>query len=103
MIGDKGFAGREFEPDMTDLSIAFARPRRRNETRRHDLAQLDHQRTNQTIPDPLRPLKVQESVIECTYARPETADGSPHPCSCENHWCPACSADGLTSYRESAA
>ncbi|WP_455567241.1 helix-turn-helix domain-containing protein [Streptomyces cellulosae] len=24
-----------------------------------------------------------------------------HPC--ENHWCPACSADGLTSYRESAA
>ena len=24
-----------------------------------------------------------------------------HPC--ENHWCPACSADGLTSCRESAA
>lgn len=24
-----------------------------------------------------------------------------HPC--ENHWCPACSADGLTSYREAAA
>ncbi|MDO0934213.1 hypothetical protein QQY66_21890 [Streptomyces sp. DG2A-72] len=24
-----------------------------------------------------------------------------HPC--ENHWCPACSVDGLTSYRESAA
>ncbi|WP_307529778.1 hypothetical protein [Streptomyces umbrinus] len=23
-------------------------------------------------------------------------------CPCENHWCPACSADGLTSRRESA-
>jgi hypothetical protein len=28
-----------------------------------DLAQLGHQRTSQTLPDPLRPLKIKESTI----------------------------------------
>lgn len=36
VIGDKGFAGREFERDMTELGITFLRPDRRDETRRHD-------------------------------------------------------------------
>ncbi|MFC4945107.1 transposase [Pseudonocardia sp. GCM10023141] len=35
VIGDKGFAGREFEHDMTQLGIVFVRPDRRDETRRH--------------------------------------------------------------------
>lgn len=35
MIGDRGFAGRDFERDMTELGITFIRPDRRNETRRH--------------------------------------------------------------------
>jgi Transposase DDE domain len=35
LIGDKGFAGREFERDMRELGITFVRPDRRNETRRH--------------------------------------------------------------------
>jgi DDE family transposase len=35
LIGDKGFAGREFERDMSVLGITFVRPDRRNETRRH--------------------------------------------------------------------
>jgi DDE family transposase len=35
VIGDKGFAGHEFERDMTELGITFLRPDRRDETRRH--------------------------------------------------------------------
>jgi len=35
VIGDKGFAGREFERGMTALGILFVRPDRRDETRRH--------------------------------------------------------------------
>jgi hypothetical protein len=35
VIGDKGFAGREFDRDMTELGITFIRPDRRDEPRRH--------------------------------------------------------------------
>ena len=35
VIGDKGFAGREFERAMAELGILFVRPDRRDETRRH--------------------------------------------------------------------
>jgi hypothetical protein len=35
LIGDKGFAGREFAQAMTCLGITFVRPDRRDETRRH--------------------------------------------------------------------
>lgn len=35
LIGDKGFAGRQFERQMNTLGITFVRPDRRNETRRH--------------------------------------------------------------------
>jgi Transposase DDE domain len=34
VIGDKGFAGREFDRDMTELGITFVRPDRRDENRR---------------------------------------------------------------------
>ena len=40
VIGDKGFAGREFEPDMIELGITFVRPDRRDESRRHDTLAL---------------------------------------------------------------
>lgn len=35
LIGDKGFAGREFERDMSALGITFIRPDRRDEAHRH--------------------------------------------------------------------
>lgn len=35
LIGDKGFAGREFERQMSAPGITFVRPDRRNEARRH--------------------------------------------------------------------
>jgi hypothetical protein len=35
LIGEKGFAGRQFERQMNALRITFVRPDRRNETRRH--------------------------------------------------------------------
>ena len=35
LIGDKGFAGREFEREMSALGITFVRPDRRDEARRH--------------------------------------------------------------------
>ena len=34
LIGDKGFAGAEFDRDMTELGITFVRPDRRDEPRR---------------------------------------------------------------------
>ena len=44
VIGDKGFAGREFERDMTALGITFMRPDRRDESRRHGNLALIRQR-----------------------------------------------------------
>lgn len=35
LIGDKGFAGKEFEQHTRNLEISFVRPDRRDETRRH--------------------------------------------------------------------
>lgn len=35
VIGDKGFAGRQFEQEMTEPGITFVRPDRRDERRRH--------------------------------------------------------------------
>jgi len=35
VIGDKGFAGKDFAREMAELKIAFVRPDRRDETRRH--------------------------------------------------------------------
>jgi len=35
VIGDKGFAGREFDRDMTELGVTFLRPDRRDEPHRH--------------------------------------------------------------------
>lgn len=44
VIGDKGFAGREFERDMIELGITFVRPDRRDESRRHGNLALIRQR-----------------------------------------------------------
>jgi hypothetical protein len=54
VIGDKGFAGREFERDMTELGRR-TRPRRPTHARprRRDLAQLGHRRTCQAPTDRL--------------------------------------------------
>lgn len=35
LIGDKGFAGQDFQRQAADLGIVFVRPDRRDETRRH--------------------------------------------------------------------
>lgn len=35
VIGDKGFAGKDFAREMAELTITFVRPDRRDETRRH--------------------------------------------------------------------
>jgi hypothetical protein len=42
VIGDKGFAGREFERDMTELQITFVRPDRRDESRRRGRRRGSH-------------------------------------------------------------
>lgn len=44
VIGDKGFAGREFDRDMTELDITFVRPDRRDEPRCHGNLALIRQR-----------------------------------------------------------
>jgi Transposase DDE domain len=49
LIGDKGFAGRDFERDMTALGITFVRPDRRDETRRHGNLALIRQRIESII------------------------------------------------------
>ena len=49
LIGDKGFAGRDFERDMTELGITFVRPDRRNEPHRHGNLAIIRQRIESII------------------------------------------------------
>jgi hypothetical protein len=49
VIGDKGFAGKDFAREMTELKITFVRPDRRNETRRHGNLALIRQRIESII------------------------------------------------------
>ncbi|TDO37022.1 DDE family transposase [Paractinoplanes brasiliensis] len=80
LLGDKGFAGREFETFVTEqLGAHFVRPDRTPDRRlrprrttttgpdHRDLAQLDHRRTRQAFPDRLRPLKTQgiNHLVSC--------------------------------------
>ena len=44
VIGDKGFAGKDFAREMTELKITFVRPDRRDEPRRHGNLALIRQR-----------------------------------------------------------
>jgi hypothetical protein len=49
VIGDKGFAGKDFAREMTELNITFVRPDRRDETRRHGNLALIRQRIESII------------------------------------------------------
>ncbi len=49
LIGDKGFAGREFHRDMTELGITFVRPDRRDEKRRYGNLAMIRQRIESII------------------------------------------------------
>lgn len=49
MIGDKGFAGKDFEHDMAELDVTFVRPDRRDENRRHGNLALIRQRIESII------------------------------------------------------
>lgn len=49
VIGDKGFAGKDFAREMAELKITFVRPDRRNETRRHGNLALIRQRIESII------------------------------------------------------
>jgi Transposase DDE domain len=60
VIGDKGFAGREFERDMTELGVTFVRPDRRNETRRHGNLAIIRQRIESIIQTAKRQLSLEQ-------------------------------------------
>lgn len=60
VIGDKGFAGRDFERDMTELGITFIRPDRRNETRRHGNLAIIRQRIESIINTAKRQLSLEQ-------------------------------------------
>jgi hypothetical protein len=49
VVGDKGFAGKDFAREMTELNITFVRPDRRDETRRHGNLALIRQRIESII------------------------------------------------------
>jgi hypothetical protein len=49
VVGDKGFAGKDFAREMTDLKITFVRPDRHDETRRHGDLALTRQRIESII------------------------------------------------------
>jgi hypothetical protein len=49
LIGDKGFAGKDFARDMAALAITFVRPDRRDETRRYGNLALISQRIEAII------------------------------------------------------
>jgi len=49
MIGDKGFAGKDFQRDMTELGITFVRPDRRDETHHHGNLAVIRQRIESII------------------------------------------------------
>lgn len=60
VIGDKGFAGREFERDMTELGITFVRPDRRDEQRRHGNLSMIRQRIESIINTAKRQLSLEQ-------------------------------------------
>ncbi|SDF47676.1 Transposase DDE domain-containing protein, partial [Lentzea fradiae] len=60
VIGDKGFAGREFERDMTELGITFVRPDRRDEKRRHGNLSMIRQRIESIINTAKRQLSLEQ-------------------------------------------
>lgn len=60
VIGDKGFAGREFERDMAELGITFVRPDRRDETRRHGNLSMIRQRIESIINTAKRQLSLEQ-------------------------------------------
>ena len=60
VIGDKGFAGREFDRDMTELGITFVRPDRRDETRRFGNLALIRQRIESIINTAKRQLSLEQ-------------------------------------------
>jgi len=49
VIGDKGFAGREFDRDMTELGVTFLHPDRRDEPHRHGNLAIIRQRIESII------------------------------------------------------
>jgi hypothetical protein len=59
VIGDKGFAGAEFDRDMTELGITFVRPDRRDETRRFGNLALIRQRIESIINTAKRQLSLE--------------------------------------------
>lgn len=60
VIGDKGFAGREFERDMSELGIAFASPDRRDEKRHHGNLSMIRHRTESIINTAERQLPLEQ-------------------------------------------
>jgi hypothetical protein len=66
VIGDKGFAGREFERDMTDLGVTFVHPDRRNETRRHGNLAIIRQRIESIIQTTKRQLSLEQHGARTT-------------------------------------
>jgi Transposase DDE domain len=60
VIGDKGFAGRDFERDMTELDITFVRPDRRHESRRHGNLALIRQRIESIFNTAKRQLSLEQ-------------------------------------------
>jgi hypothetical protein len=66
VIGDKGFAGREFDRDMTELGITFVRPDRRDETRRHGNLALIRQRIESIINTAKRQLSLEQHGARTT-------------------------------------
>jgi hypothetical protein len=66
VIGDKGFAGREFERDMTELAITFVRPDRRDETRRYGTLAPIRQRIESIINTAKRQLSLEQHGARTT-------------------------------------
>jgi len=66
VIGDKGFAGREFERDMTDLGVTFVRPDRRNETHRHGNLAIIRQRIESIFNTTKRQLSLEQHGARTT-------------------------------------
>jgi hypothetical protein len=66
VIGDKGFAGREFDRDMNELGITFVRPDRRDETRRHGNLALIRQRIESIINTAKRQLSLEQHGTRTT-------------------------------------
>lgn len=66
VIGDKGFAGRTFDRDMTELGITFVRPDRRDETRRFGNLATIRQRIESIINTAKRQLSLEQHGARTT-------------------------------------